>query len=56
MELAEGGKFVCCLFIVVIFMRLGGAYRLGRILKPSYGGQSTKGTLLLGELTPQGTK
>ena len=52
------GKFVYCLIIVVIFMELGGTYRLGKILKSSYGGQATKGWdhFLLGEMTPRDTK
>ena len=38
-----GGKFVCCLIIVVIFVGLWRAYRLGEILKLSYRGKATKG-------------
>ena len=33
---------------VVIFMRLGGAYRLGEIFKSLYGGQATKPHLGIG--------
>ena len=43
MELAEGGNFVYCLIIVVIFMGLGGAYRLGEDFKVIIWGASQKG-------------
>ena len=39
----EKGKTVCCLIIVVIFMGLEGAYRVGEIFKSLNGGQATKG-------------
>ena len=49
-DLAVGGNFVFCLIIVVTFIGLGRAYRLGRrggeggwILKLSNRGQGTKG-------------
>ena len=55
------GIFVCYLVIVVIFMGLGRACRLGEILKESYGKQATKGETIFmgggrgGELTPETT-
>ena len=53
------GIFVCYLIIVVIFMGLGRACRLGEILKESYGKQATKGETIFmgggGELTPETT-
>ena len=47
-EPALGGKFVCCLIIVVIFIGLGKVYGLGGDMKFFYGGrggggQATKG-------------
>ena len=42
-ELAEGGNFVCCLIIVVIFMELGGTYRLGEDFKLIIWGPNHKG-------------
>ena len=45
------------IIIVVIFIGLGGAYRLREILKLSYEVQTTKGWdyFLWGKLTPQDT-
>ena len=41
-ETSRKGNFVCCL-IVVIFMGLGGTYRLGEILNSSNGGGEGRG-------------
>ena len=52
------GIFVCYLIIVVIFMGLGRACRLGEILKESYGKLATKGETIFmggGELTLETT-
>ena len=53
-KLVVGGNFVCCLVMVIAFMKLGGTYWLGNILLSSYGGQATKGWDIFygGELTP----
>ena len=53
--LGVGGNYVYCLFIVVIFMGLGGAKRLG-CLNSSYGGKpqsQRKGGSFYGEVDPQ---
>ena len=42
-ELPEGGNLVCCLIIVVIFMRFGGTYRVGGDFKVIIWGASHKG-------------
>ena len=42
-DLAVGGKFVFCLVIVVIFIGLGRAYRLGGFSNYQMGGQAAKG-------------
>ena len=43
-DLAVGGNFVFCLIIVVIFIGLGRAHKLGGgVLKLSNGRQATKG-------------
>ena len=42
-ELAVRRNFVCCLIILVIFMGLGRAYRLGGGFKVIIWGQATKG-------------
>ena len=53
-ELAEGGNFVCCPIIVVIFIGLGGTYKLGGDFKVVIWGPSHKelGAFFIGELTP----
>ena len=42
-QLAEGGNFVYCLIIVVIFMGHGGTYRFGEDFKVIIWGASHKG-------------
>ena len=42
-EPALGGKFVCCLIIVVIFIGLGKVYGLGGDMKFFYGGRGGGG-------------
>ena len=56
-EIAEGGNFVRCLIVVVLFMGLGGANRLGGdfnviIWEANY---KRMGPFFGGELTPQDT-
>ena len=48
MDLALGGNFVFCLIIVVIFIGLGRAYRLGRTLKLSNRGQAKRDETIYG--------
>ena len=46
-DLAVGRNFVCCIIIVVIFIRLG------EIMKLSYGGKSqSDGIIFMGEFDP----
>ena len=51
-------NFVYCLLIVLIFVRVGGTYNLGEILKSSNGGVSHKvlGPFFMGRVIPQNTK
>ena len=53
-ELVEWGKFVYCLIIVVIFMRLGGTYGLGEDFKVIIWGASHKwlGPFFIGGVDP----
>ena len=54
-DLAAGRNFVFCLMIVAIFVGLGRACRLERIVKLLNGGQATKGeTNFMGEIAPSG--
>ena len=56
-EIATGGNFICCLIIVVMFMGVGGAYRLEADFKVIIWGTSCEGMGLffIGRVAPQGT-
>ena len=53
MDLAVGGKFVFCLVIVVIFIGLGRAYRLGGFSNYQMGGKPQRdGTIFMWKVYP----
>ena len=57
-ELAEGGNFICCLIVLVMFMGLGRTYRLGGDFKVIIWGAIHKGlgTFFMGGAHPQDSK